>query len=630
MNKWSQPHHGMKAYRPTTTSIFRIGLHHASPHPLPTMKSTARIILPIFLLAFAAHPAQTAVPACPSGQFRKNNACIDCPAGTFRNAYAHPRTQTCTPCAPGTFQPHTGAVAKDLCQPCAPRTYASNPGSSLCTPCAEGTSSGHSATLCITCPPGSRARFRGNGCIPCAPGSYSTLVTNQSCRKCPAHQWSDASASSFSACRPCRPYEPCSTCPKNWFRPAWNRECVRCQDGTYTRNEFAISEEDCLKCPMKTFRQGAFMLECRSCPSGVVSIGPGAASCRIPGRPCARSHFENARGDCERCQAGFRFDPEGKRCVRCPKGEISRGGYSTVCAKCAGDLVVDLKQPSHCVCGKGRYMSGINCRKCSVGTYQDLPAHRERVCKPCVKGHAMLEGSSGCRRCAEGSEYNGDTGACEICEGGTMTINRQVHHIKTCVSTRTGCPLGTYRHMISAGRLFAGCRRIACTSDTPAYQVGRTCQLCKTGEVVAPDPLFTNRNGIHGGMTCVSCALDETSAGGTSTVCRNCPTNMLRDGLTGKCSCAANKGTGMAAGNCIKCPAGTAPRSISQLADGDDCLPCPPGKYSFLRGAVRCVRCPRLTFSTGGAVNCTPCPMDGVPDKNFAATLCSVLGPSTG
>lgn len=586
----------------------------------------ATTFLTIILSSLVIRLSVADSPRCPAGQHVVKENCVDCPPGTYRkfpltlNGENHIVHQVCKSCPAGTFQEHWGAVDIDLCQPCPPGTFSNLRRSLKCMPCPTDTSSGIRCSKCTTCSPGTRVRFRGNGCIPCGVSSYSDRSSNSNCRRCPPFHTSSIHSTSRDGCRPCKVGAPCFECPKNWFRPSWNSPCTRCPDGTYTVGYQAASMLDCRPCPVGTYRRGSLMPVCQRCRFGLSATGPGATSCKIHDRPCARNHFMNQNGDCERCQIGFKYIPgEASRCEPCPKQYVSIGGFSKYCAKCPRGLWKNEKRPARCHCGRGRFLSSGLCKKCPIGTFQNLPLHLKTSCMPCMNGFASTEGASGCRRCPRNTAFNIKKKECEQCPVGTMTMLRRGSR-DVCVSTKTGCPFGQYRITKGIFLVFAGCKRLACAKNMPKSSIGRDCQLCEVGEVVRN---ISTR--LETKLECTTCEWNQRSEGGTETVCRRCPWAMGRHPEFGNCTCQMKQGFGLQGGKCLKCPIGTAGTSATGRSDGENCIKCPPGEYSTRRGTNRCTRCPRWTFSSGGGSVCTPCPEGGVPDKNIGAVNCKVL-----
>ena len=147
------------------------------------------------------------------------------------------------------------------------------------------------------------------------------------------------------------------------------------------------------------------------------------------------------------------------------------------------------------------------------------------------------------------------------------------------VVTQTLCSAGFY----SGG---ASCLLCAAGTYTSSTSVASTCTLCPAGTSSAP-----------GSTTCSYCTNGFYSPTPGLTACIACPTGFASSSGYGATACNNLCARGYSVDNTLSVPGG----SVS-------CVICSPGYYTSVVGATACYTCGWDTYSTSGAVSCTPCP----------------------
>lgn len=335
------------------------------------------------------------------------------------------------------------------------------------------------------------------------------------------------------------------TCDQGTFRNG-EGNCMPCPAGTYQRERNATS---CKPCPRGWYgfiMNGIFFgNSCFPCKPGTFSRSPGSSKCNACpfGTTSGEGFFR-----CSACGRGMRAratrplpDMMLTGCNMCPRGTFSNKKLNQVCTKC----------PPGTTASRG----AKSCRKCSLGTY----SNRMRVCKPCASGtFSDARGAAFCKLCPPGSFSRGRSSRCTPCPAG-MFAPKVASRSSECLSCRM--------KRGSLGIRPAGCKNEMglCPKGTFLARDGE-CKACSPGEKLDMST-----------MTCVSCAEDEVSFGGTHTTCEKCSENE-----------EPVRGFGNSDGLRCSCKVGF------QRADGR-----PPAPYEFARRTAPCIRCPPMTIGDG-------------------------------
>ncbi|XGW24491.1 hypothetical protein V3C99_006145 [Haemonchus contortus] len=198
---------------------------------------------------------------CPAGQYFYDNACINCPADTFRTR--DDPLEKCIPCPKDkttggqTGQKDPGACHElcdagefyddetKKCQLCPLGTYQEKPGGAACLPCpSDSTTSitgAKNATDCsVKCDAGEELVADSTNCVPCARGTYwvtTTMFTG--CIDCPQGLTTVSTASKdirdceVVDCPPGTHVNLHRRDPIDAIRTAFDALCTRCEMGTY-------------------------------------------------------------------------------------------------------------------------------------------------------------------------------------------------------------------------------------------------------------------------------------------------------------------------------------------------------------------------------------------------------------
>lgn len=551
---------------------------------------------------------------------------MECPPGTYGES---PR---CEKCPAGTFNPFSGAPDLDVCRQCPTDTFQPERGAAECIPCPGGMHSQRGYKKCFTCGPGTELNWRRQGCKRCDRGYYSNMTANVACEECPTGMSSRKGADGIAKCFSCPPgqdFRDCSPCRPGRFKPGREGLCEFCPPGFSSEEGFT----KCKPCPRGKFlflgeSRGNFRYHCRTCPPGTTSQ-KASDICRKAGEPCPPRHFENKNGSCQTCRAGHIFIPKDRTCKKCPPGSASRGGMQTECDVCPNGQRPDDLGQRVCRCQRGFYFDDEGkCVGCPLGhgsTYSNaLPKSflGRRGCVPCRLGTSSNKPGQVCEMCRyplvamkEGLP------SCSPCPPGTTPAFRVYDDSESCVTLKTGCPLG------QRNKYFWGsfCELVICAPNAPKADVGRTCTPCEAGQ-------FLSMNS-RGKPVCKDCPNDHFSAGGLTTICRKCANRKVRSTLDGsRCTCNGTGGKrfqvivgrGIIGGECKPCPPGTFSFTNLYFQSNDEsCTPCRPGTFAKKPGTEECEECPLNTFASElGASRCKPCPGGTVGHPHFGATSC--------
>ncbi|PAA55984.1 hypothetical protein BOX15_Mlig012635g1 [Macrostomum lignano] len=320
---------------------------------------------------------------CPVGyqlSDSKENLCVPCQPGTFKNTTGN---HNCLPCAPGSFSASQATVN---CMLCSPGNFASKPGSVQCQQCHVGTASSfNGSTSCAACSAGLFAAQRGQTeCTPCPVGQFNKAERQAQCHLC---------SSGFFADKPGQ--KSCSACPAGTSSAEGSVSCAN----NCTRGEFSPAEGiPCAKCPPGSFTPSAGSVNCTSCAEGSYSSRAGSASCT----PCPAGSFVDQISS--------------TNCSQCPAGSWSYAG-STACELCKGGSF-SLGNAANCtLCPAGTFSlkSGSSkCSKCPAGTYASEPGSQK--CHNCDLNFALK------RRIGMAH--------CDLCPGSGTTFGTEKCHPK--------------------------------------------------------------------------------------------------------------------------------------------------------------------------------------------------------
>ena len=562
-------------------------------------------LLPLLLYLF--NFLTPVLGTCPRGEVLESGRCKLCPPGTYKRfrfvGVTTPEERNrCLKCPAGTFNPHFGAISKALCRPCYPGTATNTTGSTSCNPCPAGTVAKRGAKACLACGPGTFysdfdfliMEANPSVCKPCPINYFSTGSANLECEQCPlGFTTADRGSTSSEACELCPAAKEtypggkgCNNCDSGRFKPAVAPgRCLLCAPGFISKGDRNLQ---CKSCAVGFFEKSN---KCERCPEGLTTAKRGATQCRRFDYPCPPGTFENKRGDCERCEVGYKVNKKKGKCEKCPANMSSPGGAEDECTACPSGQIAE--EGSFCRCPDGRVLNADSfCVKCPAGTFKnidnvDYPSATE--CQKCDYGFFSKEGSGSCKKCPQGTVANkegfaqGSTGCKECPEG--MMPNIPFSDFEEglgCVDVRTGCPLGWKRKEVGAsiGPIHA-CQRVICTVGTKPEDIGRKCVPCDEGERLD-----------NSGKNCKRCSRKSISLGGIVTSCTPCPDGKFPTFTSPPmCNCK-RAGFGVREGKCQTCLSGT----YSDL-DTELCRKCPPGTFASKKKTFRCTDCPFGTIA---------------------------------
>ncbi|GAW79322.1 cysteine repeat modular protein 2 [Plasmodium gonderi] len=323
-------------------------------------------------------------------------------------------------------------------------------------------------------------------CVPCKIGSYKDTVSENNCKSCSAHVFTDATKStSISECKKCEKgyylhaQDSCLLCPDNHYCPGSNIEDpkytiyenqkVPCDSKSLTKppNELNVShlsclckkgfeyikaednEFDCLEVPKNYYKSNLSNTEKIPCPENSITLYTQTQS-KIK---CI-------------CIEGHYWDINEKKCIKCPKGYYCPGGHLKNCfLKDTLHLCIPKKikcpikntttkaegslSESSCLCDKGYTLSKEvlrECVLCPVNTYKDVVSNAE--CTMCLTPYTT-DGQMGSAKeedctCSGGYYFFNHCLPCSdkntYCKGGKMIVNNKS---KTIHYAPSKCPPNT-------------------------------------------------------------------------------------------------------------------------------------------------------------------------------------------
>ncbi|PAA66978.1 hypothetical protein BOX15_Mlig005822g1 [Macrostomum lignano] len=498
------------------------------------------------------------LPECPAGHQlsdSKENLCVPCQPGNFKNTTGN---HSCLPCAPGTFAASQASVK---CTHCSPGTFAFKPGSAQCQQCPVGTRTRrlvNGSTSCEACSAGTFAAQRGQTeCTPCPVGQFSNAEGQAQCQLCSAGFYSFWQGQTS-----------CAACNSGISSVEGSKYCNNCK-----RGEFSPHYPDnvpCTKCPAGSSTLSAGSTSCIFCPEGSYSSGAGSASCS----PCPRGLYQPLKNQthCKRARPGWYVDSEGRSEQKmCPLGTIS-GAAASECTACpAGTFAKQL--------------GSTNCTQCPPGSWSNAGS---ASCIACPSGtFAKPLGSTNCILCPLGSWSNAGSASCTACPAGSFAI-------QLGSTNCTLCPLGSW----SSNAGSASCT--TCPVGTFAKQLGSTnCTQCPAGT-------WSNA----GSASCTTCPAGTFAKQG-STICTPCPAGGWSNAGSASCTECPDGTFASQPGstNCNPCPAGTLTYSESsrdRFTSFIVCGPCWAGTYSR-EGESECKMCGPGRWSNAGSASCELC-----------------------
>ncbi|EDV28435.1 uncharacterized protein TRIADDRAFT_51343 [Trichoplax adhaerens] len=591
--------------------------------------------------------------ACPVGTYSNTtglsdpSVCITCPTGHYCPGGVNSKPSTApVACPPGTFNPDNGTGHLINCLPCPPGYACINSGqTTYYLTCIEG----------HYCPNGTIAQNQ----YPCMPGTYSgktNLTAASECDICPERYFcgwgTTGTIGSATGPKPCRAgyYCPLGTplpdsfpCNEGTYNPYYNlstaNECLQCPEGSYCIGGQASPTGLCspgFYCP-----NGTKYVEQYACPNGTYNGDYGAKSV-ADCNDCTQGHYcERAAIKPEECWEGY-YMPYGVNatgyligtaakgssdCIPCPSGyrcpnatidPISCGisyyseNGTSICLACKrghycddtqtteSNMLTNKKCPAGKLCGIGlsSVSQATNCSigyycpeatleeiPCPVGTYNpDKGGSSLASCLPCPAGYYCLAASST------------TTGLCD--PGYFCPTNISNTHLGILIGSygpkQEPCPPRT--HSLTYGGKTA--------DDCPGCPGGYYCEpgtnnpvecpkgyYCKPGSD-KPDPCplgsYGNTTLLVYSENCTRCdpgwfcdtrgLMTPTGKCDAGYVCyRGATTSTPTDGVTGEiCPTGGYCITGT--GSPLPCPPGTF-SNVSGAVDQSGCTACTPGYY---------------------------------------------------
>lgn len=550
---------------------------------------------------------------CPRGTFRRGQACILCPKGTYSDSE---NQSSCTKCAAGTYYPYRGAKTVEQCISCLPDTYSAKRGSTSCKRCPPGTNSLASSQRCYRCRAGTGLRANRNGCSACAARTYNDGSSNF-CQHCPDGRQVEMGL---------RGQTKCTLCPRGTYFDSLDLRrlrCIPCPGGTYADVE-GLGEcklcplgtmskpgsESCRICPKNTFRNKLYRRSCERCPMFSTSVA-GSAGCKHAKEGCAFDTFEDRAGVCRACLPGEYLDVREKKCKRCADDEVSRGGAVTECTKCDGNSEPALgpvryaRSECNCKRGYGRALDG-SCKICPAGTASRLfrttiawpkninVERYQYYCDVCKENtYSDRPGSTECLACPPHTEalFLGAK-KCVPCQGGEATLGDG-----SCKTLQYSCTFGEIR-------------------DKNGECKAKNCMLPlrKTSSNVCGYCDYYTQWSLEK-KECVDCPrwLTNVQVPHTNTSCISCPDNSYPQ-IDGECVCTEEY-TKTSTGECEKCPPNTIAsgefRFDGIINEDESCKPCAEGYITQSNGGWeldRCSYCREDSYLPEGASRCVACP----------------------
>ena len=548
---------------------------------------------------------------CNNGQFRENNACMDCPFGKFSKQELMYSRDKCLDCPLGFSQDEEG---KTECSSCENNLVALQTGLTVCTTCPVGKQKSNSALECNECSVGFFGDVSGQTCKDCLIGKYQDTEGATSCKDCDSGKISILTGSGV--CIPCAKgkYQSengkseCKNCGERTFSSSDGKSCSNCAAGFYNDK---VGQFECLPC-RPGWKSAAGQRVCEACPEG---------------------QYENDN-TCKECEDGSVPNFKGvgsSRCIRCDglNCQVCPPLYKSANGKCEKCPVGDVAQGTQCVpCKPGVEYNADKqyCTPCEVGKYRFTPATDTR-CIECPKGkYQDFTGQSRCKECDYGKyiEFTSRT-VCKSCPiEKPITFNQGAFALNNC----TDCPTGKYVISQVCGSCITGTfiKNGICENCPSGYesttQNADSCSVCPTGKAalsgkqcsVCIGYAYQNEEGQE---SCKTCAV----ASGSTTGCSSCVAGKYFDADCKECP--AGYWSGIRQKECTKCIEGRYQALTSQefcdkcvkgkyqdTTGNSICKQCEVGKFQSYTGQKTCVKCPAGQFQgNSGRLKCDLCPV---------------------
>eukprot|EP00435_Cladocopium_sp_Y103_P063625 s183_g25.t1 len=230
-----------------------------------------------------------------------------------------------------------------------------------------------------------------------------------------------------------------------------------------------------------------------SCPAGTEEI---YGKCR----PCPAGFYSLQGDSCKKCSLGTYSQTGSSRCLKCPRGSISKVQGASVCSPCpAGKFEMQGRWCSDCQPGFVSLGGNASCTPCEAGYVALKPG--SITCEACAPGTFSLEDKSKCIPCRAGTAAGAASGTCLSCPPGSISATQGA-------STCEPCPDGTQE-----------VKNLWCdkcpSGKSVSIETNFSCAQCPAG-YVAPRP---------GSMKCEPCPSGRFSEGSTS--CSQCPSGSI-------------------------------------------------------------------------------------------------------
>eukprot|EP00057_Strongylocentrotus_purpuratus_P020002 XP_011674476.1 PREDICTED: uncharacterized protein LOC754362 [Strongylocentrotus purpuratus] len=237
----------------------------------------------------------------------------------------------------------------------------------------------------ITCPQGSGLSDNAN-CVTCSVGNFAYIVPNTTavlCIPCLLHTYQDQEGQA-----------ECTPCPAGLITNDPGADdisyCIEpCPLGHYQDVWSDPSNTTCIQCPLDTYQNETGQESCFPCPTGYITLEPGATNASDCVAVCNAGHYvdlsNKTNPQCPPCLLNTFLDldvHQEQECIPCAPGMITIQNGSSQSTDC---LVS---------CMPGSYLESSSCTPCPLNTYQDQTNHREESCILCPSNLITLNESS--------------------------------------------------------------------------------------------------------------------------------------------------------------------------------------------------------------------------------------------
>ena len=223
--------------------------------------------------------------------------CLECRAGTYREAGDEKSVEQCLECGIGKFMTESGSA---FCNDCFPGQVQSRPGQVSCMHCEQKL-------------------------------YMSEKGSSSECHKCPIGKTTNNKGSSF-----------CINCPAGFA----GNDCKACQAGQYRSNK-EMDATQCVNCAAGYYTNEEGKPFCFSCDAGKFAASEEAQNCLVS--PRGSSQPEKGQSTAVVCQAGTYADAEGLLfCKDCDAGKFAESEGSVKCERCPNDEYVFEKRAVAC------------------------------------------------------------------------------------------------------------------------------------------------------------------------------------------------------------------------------------------------------------------------------------------